>query len=782
MTASCAAVIPFPAIRYSFGCGTRDVQPEQRSAASFTELANTLFDVRNPSPPQDPLALKSWKANAPIYWFAQPMGGNGHRNAANAKPWPLLVLDIDGVRSNDPTTSPAEMLRHLVAALRQHASCFGWLTASHTDELPRARMVIHLDRCVAADESRRLTRILCEELTHELGVEIGSTPGAMITIDPSMQDPAHIAFTTLEGASRIGYCDAAGPLPVDDWLERSQPPNALPERVFVGASWDGGSGRPCTPPAIAELSDALRRLDQRNPVAVHDRSTWLRVLMAIKAHDWPETIVEPIARAWSEQSSKFDPERWPVDWASLKAEGPITPATLYHLAGPSKSRPDYASDDGLADLFIMALDGRAMYARGRWYWWNQASWEPDGGRVAFELKIHARVQADNCAASFHADPLDKRKEKQASSARALLNQPIQDRVMRSAAIKLRVPDADLDRDPMLLACINGTVDLRTGKLRPADPLDYITRSTGHAYDPDAPTPRWEAFIAEALGHTDSAEWCQRWLGYCTTGDNSEEKMVLALGPGGTGKSTMIKAVMHALGGEVASTSYAVAAPSALLSDTGRRSANEHTGGLTPLVGKRLAVVNEVKLGEAWDDSLFKQQVSREPIQMREVGGAHAFAVVPTWKLMVRGNHRPHVRDVSDAFYRRVVILEFRHRPEQFDTSLDAALASEASGILAWMVRGTQAWLRNGLTLPPILREALQSYRAEQDLVGEWVASNTEPGGFTDGAALRSDCEGYTGQKISPRAFAQAMRERGFEPTKEGGVRGFRLTLTPLDLA
>ena len=50
------------------------------------------------------------------------------------------------------------------------------------------------------------------------------------------------------------------------------------------------------------------------------------------------------------------------------------------------------------------------------------------------------------------------------------------------------PD-DLDADPFLLNCPNGTLDLRTGELRAHDPADLITKMTGAALRPGRRRPR-----------------------------------------------------------------------------------------------------------------------------------------------------------------------------------------------------------------------------------------------------------------------------------------------------
>lgn len=769
-------------IHYSHGVGVTDTHPEQRVAATFQSLAQIILGDPGPTIPADlnSEGLAFWKASASLPWIAQPMSGNGHRLKTNAQPWQLLILDVDGVRPQ-PDKTAWDTLSQLVDAVRQRAPCFGWFTASHTRECPRARLVLHLDRPVDSVEAKRLALALNADLSEALGVAVGpAKDNPRVVIDPTMQDAGHIAFGPLVDCGRIALREDAGALNVDSWLARV-PVGTTPLLAHTTSPVD--VPRLHTPKAEAEVRAALVRLDQRHPDAVHDRTPWLRVLAALKAHGWPDAVMEPVARAWSEQSPKFDPARWSTDWQSLKVEGGITPATLFYLAGQAEDNfPAFGTHDGICWRWRVFLDGRAMHARGRWYAWVGSHWRPDSGQVAAWLKDFAREQADETARAHHADATDTNKAARAKTARSLLNQPVQDHVLRAATTLLRIDDADLDRNDYLLACSNGTVNLRDGTLKPADPNDRITLCTGHDFDPAATCPAWTAFTAEALDDPETEGWFQRFIGLSATGDVQPEKMLLALGPSGTGKSTALKAIMYALGGEVAATSYCTAASSALLSDTGkRRSASEHTGGMTPLVGKRLVAVNEVRRGEAWDDSIFKQLVSREPIQMREVGGARAFNVLPTWKIWVRGNHRPNIRDVTDAFFRRVALLEFKRKPLAANHGLDARLRAEAQGILAWIVRGALAYQKVGLALPRAMQEALDSYRSEQDLFGEWLTIRTEPGAFTLGAAVRHDYATFAGLTHHPpteKAFAGMMRERGYEPIKKNGNRGFAVVFRP----
>ena len=60
---------------------------------------------------------------------------------------------------------------------------------------------------------------------------------------------------------------------------------------------------------------------------------------------------------------------------------------------------------------------------------------------------------------------------------------------------------DMDRDVWLLNVLNGTIDLRTGTLRPHAREDLITRGVDVDYDPAAECPAWESFVHEVFGAT-----------------------------------------------------------------------------------------------------------------------------------------------------------------------------------------------------------------------------------------------------------------------------------------
>lgn len=76
----------------------------------------------------------------------------------------------------------------------------------------------------------------------------------------------------------------------------------------------------------------------------------------------------------------------------------------------------------------------------------------------------------------------------------------------------------LDVDPWLLNVYNGTLDLRTGKLRPHRREDLITRLAPVSYDPAASCPGWLAFLHEITNGSESLiRFLRMMSGYCLTG-------------------------------------------------------------------------------------------------------------------------------------------------------------------------------------------------------------------------------------------------------------------------
>jgi putative DNA primase/helicase len=102
------------------------------------------------------------------------------------------------------------------------------------------------------------------------------------------------------------------------------------------------------------------------------------------------------------------------------------------------------------------------------------------------------------------------------------------------------------------------------------------------------------------------------------------------------------------------------------------------------------------------------------------------------------------------------------------------LRAEYPGILAWCVRGCQAWQAHGLAEPEKVTEATDKYRREQDILGRFLAEEMlkVPGGRAKaGHTYARYCkwaEAGNEYVMSQTAFGLAMEERGIEKYESHG--------------
>jgi hypothetical protein len=86
---------------------------------------------------------------------------------------------------------------------------------------------------------------------------------------------------------------------------------------------------------------------------------------------------------------------------------------------------------------------------------------------------------------------------------------------------------DLDTDPLLLNCLNGTVDLRTGQLCEHSREDYITKLAPVNFDLEARHPVLEKYLADIAAYSpDLPGYLGRCFGAALTADTSTEKLFL----------------------------------------------------------------------------------------------------------------------------------------------------------------------------------------------------------------------------------------------------------------
>lgn len=271
---------------------------------------------------------------------------------------------------------------------------------------------------------------------------------------------------------------------------------------------------------------------------------------------------------------------------------------------------------------------------------------------------------------------------------------------------------ELDRDPWLLNVKNGTVDLRTGELRPHKRDDLITKIVPVEYDSEASCPTWLAFLNRIMdGNERLIAFLQRAAGYSLTASTQEQCFFLLYGTGANGKSVFLTTLLAVMG------DYGIqAAPDLLLAKSGE----SHPTEVADLFGARLVVATETEAGRRLAENLVKQHTSGDRLKARFMR-QDFFEFEATFKIWLATNNKPIVKGTDYAIWRRIKLIPFTVTipPEERDKSLPAKLRQELHGILAWAVQICLEWQKYGLNEPQEVTAATCAYRDEQDILGSW---------------------------------------------------------------
>lgn len=325
------------------------------------------------------------------------------------------------------------------------------------------------------------------------------------------------------------------------------------------------------------------------------------------------------------------------------------------------------------------------------------------------------------------------------------------------------PD-QLDADPWLLNLQNGTLDLRTGALRPHAAADLLTKLAPVMWDPASEAPTWRAFLARILpGDPDLLAFLQRAVGYSLTGNTSEQILLFLFGRGNNGKTTMLETLRALLG------DYGLQADVGTFLERRRDGASND---LARLRSARFVAAVEAGEGQRLAEGLVKQLTGGDTVSARMLYSEY-FEFRPQFKLWLAANHKPVIRGTDTAIWRRIRLVPFTVTitEAERDPELPAKLRVELPGILHWAVEGCLAWQREGLGAPPAVCTATASYRLEMDVLGAFLEECCELGPALRAPATplyeayRHWCDRSGERAVTQRAFGTALLERDFHSVK-----------------
>lgn len=410
----------------------------------------------------------------------------------------------------------------------------------------------------------------------------------------------------------------------------------------------------------------------------------------------------------------------------------------------------YGDSDAMNAYALVAwTEGRIRYAEGLGFFvWDGSTWNKSATRVRQE--IHRMGAALILAGNVK----EARPFTMTSRIEALMTE------LRSVP-SVHVDAAEFDARPELLSFRNGTVDLRTGRLRPHDPDDMLTMSLPVDYEPNAKCPRWELFLSEVFpAAPELPGYLQRMTGYGITGETSEQCFAVLWGKGANGKSVFTDTTTTVFAGITRTT------PFATFED---KTSGGIPNDIAALRGARLVMASEGENDRPMSEAVLKRVTGKDKVTARFLN-KEFFTFAPTFLIMLATNHKPKFRGQDEGLWRRVKLIPFTRyfAPAERDYDLDKKLLAESAGIVAWAVRGAVEWYRGGLQDPEIITTATREYRETSDALAGFMpgvlaldASAVMPGSEAFNTYLEW-CEAENlpqKERWTRRTFFAAMEER-----------------------
>jgi len=443
---------------------------------------------------------------------------------------------------------------------------------------------------------------------------------------------------------------------------------------------------------------------------------------------------------------------------------------------PNGNLPGVNREVEQAEILEMLWLGKYRWAQhtGEWMKWTGKCWQEIPECVAVR-------EASKTLRDFYAKQMETvTSETLAAKLVSLLEKACNIRAIKSMLTYVQAAPGILtlaeqwDSDGYILNVNNGTIDLRTGKLRPHDPNDLCTHLAPVDYDDTAVGSAWEEHIRYAIPDPNTRRQLQRDLGVSLVGGSLQEALPIWYGQGANGKSTTARVLQAVLG------SYAgTAAPNLLI----QKRFDQHPTELAHLKGKRLVFSAEVGYGDRLDEVKVKQLTGGDRISARFMN-RDFFEFSRTWTIFLLCNQKPTIIGTDHGIWRRIRLVPWSVvRPLNEQEPQDVIvkrLLEEAPAILRWLLDGLADWYSNRSWLAEEVSAATKEYNREQDTVTAFIDECCEeyPSGVVTVKELYEAYSAWCAEQgeepLTKPTFEKSFKNRGFiKGRMHGGIHCWR---------
>ncbi len=243
----------------------------------------------------------------------------------------------------------------------------------------------------------------------------------------------------------------------------------------------------------------------------------------------------------------------------------------------------------------------------------------------------------------------------------------------------------------LLPCKSLNLHIPSGRILAPTPALFTINALDFDYDPNPEPPeRWIKFLEQLFGDDlESVDLLQEWMGYCLTGNTSQQKMLLLVGPRRSGKGTIGRIVTRLVG-----TGNVVGPTTSSLAGN---------FGLQPLIEKSLAIVSDARFGGDNVGTVVERLlcISGEDTLTIDRKFLGSVSMKLATRFMFLTNELPRLNDASTALAGRFLVLRLTNTfYGTEDVTLTDQLLAELPGILLWAIEGWKRLRQRGRFVQP----------------------------------------------------------------------------------
>ncbi len=336
-------------------------------------------------------------------------------------------------------------------------------------------------------------------------------------------------------------------------------------------------------------------------------------------------------------------------------------------------------------------------------------------------------------------------------------------------ISLEVSFEELNRYPAHWICFeNGMYDCKEKRLLPRSPKYKAVNQIPHEYKPGAvhEGKRTEEFLKFICPEPDSREMLLQFSGYAHTKDVGQQKFLVLLGEGGSGKSTFIRLMEASVGSRNLSNIS--------LTDLQQRFAS------FGLMGKLLNSCADLEISALEDTAIIKKVLGEDTLRA-EQKGRDAISFKNYAKLIFSTNELPVVKaEKTNGFYRRLLVLPMNRVPEKKNPNLLNELLQEIDYFVWLSVQALERMYEKEIIITSAESEkAVAQLRMDSDTVQAFLVESCvlEDGSRIERTELYRNyekyCEDTDRQSLTKNNFYKSLRVKGYTDFKTGGYRYFK---------